>query len=215
MALQRGKYIVIEGTDGSGTTSQKDKLKQSLLDAGQEVIDVAEPGGTPIGDALRLIIKDGSLMRSPETDLDLFTACRRELAQQVIKPALAKGISVLSDRNWFSTIAYQGYGEGMDVSAIVERTRIALGQCFIPDITFIIDVPVEVSEERMKLRNSGANDYFEQKGREFFEKVRQGYLWVSDEYQLPVIDGTKSIEEVHSDIRLYLEDMVPLLKTAL
>lgn len=204
---ERGKYIVIEGTDGAGTTTQKDLLKGYLADQGVPAIDIAEPGGTPIGDAIRLIIKDGALPRSRESNLDMFTICRRELARQVIAPAIAQGTFVVSDRNWFSTVAYQGFGEGLDVGHITDRTRSELGGFFLPDAALIIDVPVEISETRMQHRGTSANDHFEQMGRPFFEKVRQGYLWSAQEYGLPVVDGTQGIETVHQAILAKLGEL--------
>lgn len=200
-----GKYIVIEGTDGAGTTTQKDILKQALIIQGQRTIAVAEPGGTAIGDQLRLIIKNGSLDRSPDTNMDLFAICRRELAEQVIGPNISSGINVVSDRNWFSTVAYQGFGEGLETSEITERMQKVLGKYFLPDIVMIIDVPVEVSEARIKNRGIEVNDTFEQKGRTFFEKVREGYLWLAAKYDIPIIDGTMVPEDVHAVVLSIVE----------
>ncbi|HEY5267861.1 MAG TPA: dTMP kinase [Candidatus Saccharimonadales bacterium] len=200
MSEKLGKYIVIEGTDGAGTTTQKDLLIENLAERGQKVIGVVEPGGTLIGRALRSIVLDGSLERSPETNLDLFSISRRELALQVIEPQINDGVYVISDRNWFSSVAYQGFGEGLDYQKIFDKSFSALGKFIIPNTTIIIDVPVEVSEERMKHRGIDASDTFEKKGRTFYEKVREGYLWVADEFGLKIVDGTKTIEQVHSEI---------------
>ncbi len=205
MSEKLGQYIVIEGTDGAGTTTQKDLLQKTLIENNENVIGLAEPGGTLIGDELRLIVKNGSLPRSPETNLDIFTICRRELVRQVIEPALEEGTHVISDRNWFSTIAYQGFGEGLSIEDITNRMKLALGKLFLPNFAVIIDVPVEVSEVRIGHRGTDANDNFEKKGRDFFEKVREGYLWIAKEYDLSIIDGTQSIKEVQSSI----EDLLP------
>jgi dTMP kinase len=205
MARIRGKYILIEGTDGAGKTTQKELVKKALLARGEKVIDVYEPGGTPIGDQLRLIIKDASLARGPETNLDLFTVARRELVDQVIRPALKSGKHVISDRNWFSTIAYQGFGEGVDVAAIVEKSRAAMGDLFLPDIGLVISVPIEIAEDRMGIRSTSHGDAFERKGREFFEKVHEGYLWCAQEYKLPVIDGSPSIEAVNKMVMKHVD----------
>lgn len=199
-----GKYIVIEGTDGAGTTTQKELLIPRFRDLGKNIIELAEPGGTPIGEALRLILKDKNLERTPKTNLDLFTICRRELAEQVIRPALENNAIVISDRNWLSTIAYQGFAEGIPVNEIIDKTKEALGDVFLPDFTAVIDVPVDISFQRMKKRKTSSNDYFEQRGRVYFGEVRKGYLWGANEFGLPVIDGTKSIESVHKEIISYL-----------
>lgn len=194
------RYMVIEGTDGAGTTTQKDMLTRHLTGRGDSVVEIAEPGGTPIGDALRLIIKDGNLTRSPRTNLELFTICRRELAAQVIAPSLQAGTNVVSDRNWFSSVAYQGFGEQLDVAEIIDVTHRTLGEHFLPHAAVIIDVPVTVSEARIKDRATGADDHFERKGAAFFEAVREGYLWLAQEFDIPVVDGTQSIEAVHQNV---------------
>jgi dTMP kinase len=203
-----GSYIVIEGTDGAGTTTQKELLMDHILEAGQDVIAVAEPGGTAIGKALRLIFKDAAIERDPSTNVALTTICRRELLRQVIEPTIEEGTNVISDRNWFSTVAYQGFGESYDVDEIVEASVKALGRFAMPNYAVIIDVPTDVAKERILARGESGGDYFEQKGRTFFDNVRAGYRWVAQEYKIPVIDGTQSIEEVHAEIKTIV---LPLL----
>jgi dTMP kinase len=205
-STEKGTYIVIEGTDGAGTTTQKDLLRSYFNIYGRATIDVAEPGGTPIGDALRRVVKDSRLDRSPESNLDLFNVCRRELANQVILPALYSGKNVVSDRNWFSTYAYQGFGEGIELDRIKNQARSTLGELFMPKFAVVIDVPVEVSEERIKCRGCNANDHFERKGRLFFENVREGYLSLAEEYSLPVIDGTNPINDVSRSILILMHN---------
>jgi dTMP kinase len=191
----RGRYYVIEGTDGAGTTTQAEKL---IRDLGRASL-VEEPGGTPIGREIRKILKDTQLPRDPTTNLDLFTIARFELVQQVIRPNLDEGVNMVSDRNWFSSWAYQGFGEGLSLDYIYRKSQDNLGAFMWPDFSVIIDIPVEVSEERIKKDGRGP-DYFESKGKDFFENVRQGYLNFSETYNIPVIDGTQNIDEVHDDI---------------
>ena len=153
---------------------------------------------------MRPIIKNADLARSPESNLELFTACRRELARRVIEPALRAGRWIVSDRNWLSSLAIQGFGEGLSVQTIVERSQEALGDQFMPDYTIIIDAPVEVVAARLLGRGPRANDLFRASGQDHFEKLRSGYLWAATEYNIPFVDGTQSPEVVHSQIMQHL-----------
>ncbi len=201
-----GRYIVIEGSDGAGTTTQKDLLTAQLASLGRQVLGIREPGQTEFGKRIREIFKDASLERSVETNIDLATIDRRETTQQVIAPAVSNGIDVISDRNWFSTVAYQGFGEGYrPLEGIIDKSHAAMGRFLLPHLAVIIDVPIEVSQQRMRNRGSGANDFFEQKGSDFFERVRKGYLYVAELYDIEVIDGTQSIDKVHEEIAMLLE----------
>ncbi len=197
-----GKYIVLEGLDGAGTTTQLHEVGSYLAEIGQNVIEIAEPGDTVIGGLLRKIIKDSSIERMPESNLDMFTISRRELAVQVIEPNIDRGIHVISDRNWFSSVAYQGFGEGIDHYHIVDRMKQALGKFFMPDLVLIVKVPVDVAISRMINRDDTKKDFFESKGSQYFEKVYDGYNWLAQEFNqnTVVVDGTKSVEEVKQDL---------------
>ena len=198
-AERRGTYMVIEGPDGSGKTTQKDLLLQKLRSMNKDAVDLIEPGGTPLGKELRTLILDPSIVKQPESELDLFTVARRELVQQILRPSLEAGKIVISDRNWFSSVAYQGYGRSLALEKIISRSKEAMGQYFMPDVAVVLSVPIEVTAERIKQAGKKA-DWFEQLGPDFFARVQEGYSWMVDEYQLTVIDGTKSIEAVHSDL---------------
>ncbi len=202
----KGKYIVIEGLDGAGTTTQLHEMGSYFKEISEPAITIAEPGDTVIGGLLRKIIKNSSIKRLPESNLDMFTISRRELAAQVIEPNIDNGIHVVSDRNWFSSVAYQGFGEGIDHQHIVERMKQALGRFFMPDLVVIVKVPVDVAIERMIERDETKQDYFESMGETYFEKVYQGYEWLSSEFNqnTVVVDGTKSIEEVRQDLISHL-----------
>lgn len=202
---ETGAYLVIEGMDGSGKTTQRDLLAESIRDDGVEVETISEPGGTDIGDKIRSILKDGSLKRTPESNLDLFMIARRELIAQKIKPLNAAGVTVISDRNWFSSMAYQGFGEKMGSQTVKRRAEDVLGQeRYVRPSSVIIDVPVTVAIERMISRGGAEADYFESKGRDFFDQVAKGYQWLSRNYGIPLVNGEQSIEDVHSDIVKYL-----------
>lgn len=194
-----GKYIVIEGTDGAGKSTQHKKLLEYLSKFNQKVVGVAEPGGTEIGLLLRDIIRNPYFKLTPETEFDLLTAARRELARLVLAPEIASGSMVVSDRNWFSSVAYQGFGRGMAVTEIVETSKRAMGDFFIPDKAVILDVPLSIAELRKNFR-AEKPDTFEIEENPFFEKVRQGYLWVAEKFNIEVVDGFSMIELVHHNV---------------
>ena len=197
---KKGKYIVIEGMDGAGTTTQRDLFMQYCKRSNINVITIEEPGGTPIGQLLRKILKDSQIQRLPISNLDMFMIARRELADQIIKPALQKGIHVISDRNWLSSYAYQGYAEGLDTALIANKAQETLGELATPDGRILLDIPVEVSRQRLSERGAVATDYFENKGNAFFEAVRNGYLEGAKNYDYTVIDGTAPIAAIHQKI---------------
>ncbi len=143
--MKKGKYIVIEGNDGTGKTTQVELLAEHFRKNGQAVQIVEEPGSdnptnsTPVANELRKAIKNGSLERSPEINVLLFSAARRELWQKKIAPALNKGKIVLSARNYFSTLAYQGQGEGIDSAEILRLTKLFTHERYMnPDILIVL-----------------------------------------------------------------------------
>jgi dTMP kinase len=195
-----GKYLVLEGLDASGKSTQCERLVKKFQADGRQCEFIAEPGGTDIGQKIRSILKDESLVRSPETNLDLFTICRREIVIQRIGPAALKGTDIISDRNWWSSVAYQGFGEGVDIDTIIEKSKAVMGDYFRPDQMFFIDTSLEEIEERIRLRGGDAQDYFEKKGHRFFSKLRDGYLWLADKYDIEPINGNQSEAMVHHDV---------------
>jgi dTMP kinase len=205
MGNTRGLYIVIEGLDGAGKTTQHELLKAALTAKGHDVIDVFEPGGTPIGNAVRQVLKDGSLERTPESNFDLFTACRRELLVQVMLPALRAGKIVLSDRNWFTSVTIQSFGEGLSRNLIIERSKEVMGDHFMPDVPLILDISGAKAYERLQSRGGQKADYFEKQGAAFLEKHHQGYLWIATEFDVPLIDATQDRETIHAQIMDYVD----------
>lgn len=197
--VQPGDYIVIEGTDGAGKTTQRDILAQHFANQ-FEVVVISEPGGTPIGDEIRRVIKDGELARTAESNFDMFTICRREIARQVLPALAVRDCVAISDRNWFSSVAYQGFGEGLDVDKLLERSEEALGEYFRPSHAVILDLPPHAIRNRLLLRRGVDNDYFDSKGIDFFDRVSKGYSWLAKEYDIPVINATQSVDDVHAEI---------------
>jgi dTMP kinase len=194
-----GIYSAFEGVDGSGKSTQANLAAEYLIANNEDTIMVAEPGSTPIGDALRTVIKNGNLFRDPISNLELFTICRHELGVQVITPALLKGTNVVSDRTWRSSDIYQGCGEGLDRGLIYQKTFDAIADLILPDLLFVILVPLEVIEERMIKRGSSAQDYFEQKGESFYRKLIEGYEELAERSDVVGIDGVQAEDKVHSD----------------
>lgn len=197
---RKGTYTVIDGPEGAGKTTQKDLHIAALCERGIRAEELIEPGGTQIGKLLRGIILDPSIQKSAETELDLFTAARRENVNQITRPGIEKGIHFVSDRGWYAAVAYQGFGGGLDPRLIIERNKQAMGdEFFKADASLILDVLVEVTEERLRSRGN-ESDWFERRGTEFFHRVREGFLWVASEFDVPVVDGSQSIEMVQREV---------------
>jgi dTMP kinase len=208
---ERGKYIVIEGHDGTGKSSLVDRLGQKLGSLGISSIHVHEPGGAPLADDLRHLIKNGNLERDAWTNVLLFTAARRAAWLQTIEPALDQGQWVLAERNWYSTIAYQSYGEGEPIEPIEEITRKNVGDRYVnPDLAFILDVR-DHDERRRRIGERGTlekPDAFESMPDDFQERVKEGYVRFANERGITVIDASPSISEVEDKIWEYISPLV-------
>lgn len=200
-----GKYIVIEGNDGTGKSTQVAKLANYFRERGRTVCVVEEPGSddpeksTPIADELRKVIKNGDLARSAAVNVALFSAARRELWREKIRPALERGEIVLSARNYISTLVYQGRSEGYDESEILRLTKLFTDERYLrPDIMIILSLSHDKREERIAMRGELKNpDTFESRGQDFQEKITNGYLKIAKDYDIPVVLADGNVEEVH------------------
>jgi dTMP kinase len=193
--VTRGKFITLEGVDGAGKSTHLAHITELLRGRGKEVVVTREPGGTPLGERLREI-----LLAEPmhlETETLLMFAARREHIARVIAPALAAGQWVLSDRFTDATYAYQGRGRGMAEERIAALER-WVQDGLKPDLTLVFDVPVEVARRRLQ----GKPDRFEQEGRDFFERVRAGYLEraAKEPRRLHVIDGGQERSGIEKEL---------------
>jgi dTMP kinase len=195
-----GLLVTFEGPDGSGKSTQARMLAASLRAWGHDVVETREPGGTPLGEAVRHILLDADgLHMSALTMTLLLSASRSQLVEDVIKPALSEGSIVVVDRYTDSTIAYQSFGQGLDENTVRELSRIAT-QGVRPRITVFVDIPVEIGLERVARRVD--RNRLDALDVAFHTRVREGYLATieADPGRWLVVDGRGSPDEVHSDI---------------
>jgi dTMP kinase len=170
-----GRLITFEGIDGTGKSTQIARLAADLRKAGHEVLELREPGGTAIGEAIRSILLDSkNSSMSIETELLLFEAARAQLVREIIQPALAAGTWVICDRFYDSTSVYQGFGRGLDLDMIEALNRIAVDGCQ-PDATLLLDLPVEAALGRLSGRTEKA-DRFDSESIDFMSRIREGFL---------------------------------------
>ena len=194
-------FISFEGIDFCGKSTQIDLLKDYLIEQGKKVEIVREPGGTSLSEKIRTILLDNKNEKMlKETELFLFSASRAQLVREKIRPYLEKGFYVISDRFHDSSTAYQGHGRGIPVDVIAGVHDLAIGDT-IPDITYFIDIPVGIANERKKKQSKGKLDRIELADMEFYSRVRNGYLETArNESRFKVIDGTQSIQNIHNHI---------------
>ena len=215
-----GKFIVLDGPDGAGKSTQREMLAGALTSAGVDVVSCRDPGGTEIGDRIRSVLLDYDLSEmDPACETMLFMASRAQLLAEVVKPALAEGNTVLCDRFVTSTCAYQG-AAGYDSKQVIELAKLAIGDCW-PDVTVIFDVEVEAGFDRIgrKAKHAGKNrkkssgqptlfehetapDAMEARSLEFHRKVRGLFLDVHEYYPTSVItvDGVGDPQDVHGRV---------------
>ncbi len=194
-------FITFEGIDFCGKSTQVELLKKYLLSLNKKVEIIREPGGTEISEIVRSVLLDKKHnCMQMETEIFLFSASRAQLVRERIQPAINQGTYVISDRFHDSTTAYQGYGRGIDLETVKYINKLAIDGA-IPDITFIIDIPVHAANERKIGKGESGLDRMELADNNFFERVRNGYLTIAkQEKRFRVIDGTKTINEISRQI---------------
>jgi len=202
-----GKFITVEGIEGVGKSTNITYVQQLLEANGIDVVLTREPGGTPLGEAIRALLLDSQYTgMDPVCELQLMFAARAEHLAKVIRPALEQGRWVLCDRFTDATYAYQGGGRGIDTGIISRLEQLVQGD-FRPDLTLLLDVPVEVGLARAN--NRSTPDRFEQEKVDFFERVRQAYLDMAREHdrRYRVIDASQPLESVQQQLTAVLQKM--------
>ena len=210
--MTRLPFITFEGSEGSGKSTQADRLAARLQRCGVPHVLTREPGGTPIGESIRDLLQFAphNSNMTPETELLLFEASRSQLAREVIKPSLERGICVIADRFFDSTTVYQGAARQLDREMIERVNAFAVADC-VPDITFVLDVDAATAESRMSEPRKA--DRMEQQSAEFYERVREGYreLAASERKRIVMIDGSGDLDEIEKQIWETLSSRFPVL----
>lgn len=201
--MEKGKLITLEGGEGSGKSTQLEFVKNWFEKHNIPYMITREPGGTALGDDVRNILKHAKYQILPRAEILLFNACRAELIEEKIKPALNNGINVICDRFYDSSVAYQAFGRGLDASQVMDICMYATDQ-IEPDLTLWLDIKPAVAFARK--HGADENDRMEQSGLEFHNNVYLGYKYLHENYpRIKRIDATKSIDEVSADIDTLLK----------
>lgn len=202
----KGLFITFEGNEGSGKTTQILLLAERLREVGHKVRTIREPGGTPIGEEIRHTLKHSkqNAAMTAEAELLLMNASRAQLVREVIRPSLASGEIVISDRFYDSTTAYQGYGRQLDLKLVKSVIEFAVGETK-PHLTLLFVVPVETSEARLRSRQSTlpfVRDRIEEADRAFFERVTEGYeaIAAAEPQRVKIINASRGIEPIRTDV---------------
>ncbi len=204
--MKKGIFISVEGSDGSGKSTQIENIKKFFKDKGIDIVFTREPGGTQIGEILRNLVLDKNLKEMDDmTEALVYAAARAQHVAQVIKPALNEGKIVICDRFVDSSIAYQGYGRGLGKSVKIIND-FAIAGC-MPDVTFLMKMDPRIGRRRIK---ADQQDRIELEKDDFHIKTFEGYLELERQYpdRIVGIDASRTIEEIKIDIYNKLEDVL-------
>ena len=206
--MKKGIFITMEGPDGSGKSTQIELLKEYLEKKGYDVLITREPGGTRISEDIRGVILNREYSEmSPVTEMLLYASARAQLIAEVVGPALESGKAVISDRFVDSSLVYQGMARGLGVDAVYEVNLYAIGE-YMPDVTFLLDLPAEVGIARKK--DQKELDRMELESLEFHKAVAEGYRSLHDRFpeRIEKIDATLPIEEICGIIKERVETIL-------
>lgn len=202
-------FITLEGPEGSGKSMQICEMAEFLRGHGKQVLTTREPGGTFIGDQIReVIMRMDNTMMSPRAEILLFCAARAQIVEEVIRPSLQKGLVVISDRYADSTLAYQGYGHGLDLETLKLILHFATAG-LKPDLTLLLDVDVEEGLNRRRI-GGGEWNRLDAQQLAFHQRVRQGYLKMAEEEpgRWRVINARQKPAQVQADIQSILQEII-------
>ena len=202
--MTKGLFITFEGADGCGKTTQLMLLAKYLKSKGLEVVVTREPGARGLGEKIREILLNYDGEVSSQAEAFLFLADRAQHIDVIVNPAVESGKIVLCDRHTDSTVAYQGYGRGLDIDRIKMLNNLATGDRR-PDLTIVFDIDLETSMARV----GAEKDRMESAGAEFFNRVRNGYLKIAElePERVKVLNATKSVEDIHKEVVALYESL--------
>ncbi|NND58745.1 MAG: dTMP kinase [Gammaproteobacteria bacterium] len=200
--MKRGRFITVEGIEGVGKSTNIGFIRRLIEQAGFDVVVTREPGGTPLAEQIRDIVLRTEHDLPSQTEMLLMFAARSANVCTQIRPALDAGSWVLCDRFTDATIAYQGYGRGVDIETIMTLAQVVHGDLW-PDLTLLLDTPVETGLGRAAKRS--APDRFESEQLEFFNRVRAGYLELARSERIELVDASVSLEQVQQQIAAIIE----------
>jgi dTMP kinase len=214
--MPRLPFITFEGSEGCGKSTQVQRLAARLELSGVPYLVTREPGGTPIGETIRELLQfapHGGGM-TPQTELLLFEASRSQLVREIIRPALERGLCVISDRFFDSTTVYQGAARKLNAEMIAQLNAFAVGDC-IPDVTFVLDVDAATASSRVQ-RTVRKPDRMEQESTEFYDQVRKAYreLAAREPHRVVLIDGTQPANKIEDEIWRTILSRFPALGTS-
>ncbi len=200
---KKGRFITFEGMEGCGKSTQIRLLGEFLTAKGHQVTVSRSPGGTPVAEKIRTLLKvhtEGDDL-TPEAELLLFGACHAQMTKNLIFPILERGGILLSDRFFDSTTAYQGYARGLDLDMVLRINRFVCGD-FEPDLTLLLDIEPELGIERSRRRGALETDRFDSEKMKFHHDVRNAFLELArlNPHRFRVIDASRSQEDVHKQI---------------
>ena len=203
--MKKGLFITVEGADGCGKTTQLNLIAQYLRDMGADVLLTREPGGAQLGLELREILLHYDGFVSSKCESFLFFADRAQHVDTVIKPAIQQGKIVVCDRYTDSTVAYQGYGKGVDISQIQYLNNLATDS-LQPDLTIVFDVDSEIAQQRV----GAQKDRLESEGIDFHARVRNGYLQIakSEPLRVKVVDANPPVDVVFESVKSIIDDFI-------
>ena len=205
--MSTGVFITLEGGEGAGKSTQLKLLEERLVTHEIDIVRTREPGGVPSAETIRDLLVNGETDKwRPLTETLLHFAARHEHISRLVQPALERGQWVLCDRFADSTTAYQGYAQNIDLETIATLYRLAVGN-LEPNLTIILDLPVEVGLERAEDRGIGGTRY-EKMGIEFHKRLRDGFLRIAanNPHRCSILDATQSIEEISEYIMALVEE---------